>query len=453
MGRPDTTASELFARLHYVHAVRPRRRASGEPSLGFDRLDVSFPAFNRLDADLPTDSTDAIGTAGPLPVGPLPEDVADRVLIPVVETPPTLDAVFSELAGPQLAGRRSRSQSDGSRLLFRAHDERHASRRRAHWSIAAAAIVALGMLTWLVGRPSLRIPRSATRSSMGAVTARADLWSFPDDSLLGFLEVPAGSMVLGAERRLDPWADFAELPAHSVELEAFLIAKYEVTVAQFRACVVAGGCRRGGVGGAETEPARSISWAEAVEYCAWIDRTLRASEATPATLRARLSGESDGRPWHVTLPSEAEWERAVRGSDRGIAVDLPRAGTANTEMSGTGAVAAIGSFPGDRGVSGVFDVGGNVTEWTRSALRPYPYDPADGREALDCDGPRVARGGSFLRGPWYTRPTARIGLEPAMRFEDVGFRLVIVPGAAPARATRPGQPADSGSVATAVAPS
>ena len=68
---------------------------------------------------------------------------------------------------------------------------------------------------------------------------------------------------------------------------------------------------------------------------------------------------------------------------------------------------------------------GNVSEWTRSAYRPYPYDPADGRDDLAADGEKTVRGGS-----WYVRPVqARSGYRwkyPAWRkVFNVGFRVMV----------------------------
>ena len=74
---------------------------------------------------------------------------------------------------------------------------------------------------------------------------------------------------------------------------------------------------------------------------------------------------------------------------------------------------------------GLFDVHGNVWEWTRSQYRPYPYTPDDGRDRLDESGPRVVRGGSWYDRPKRCRSGFRWRYSQSQQVFNVGFRIVI----------------------------
>ncbi len=105
-----------------------------------------------------------------------------------------------------------------------------------------------------------------------------------------------------------------------------------------------------------------------------------------------------GAGHHVKLPSEAEWEKAARGTDGriwpwGQRFEKERLNGADPALSD---VSPVGCFPTGATPDGLQDMAGNVWEWTRSALADYPYSSGDGRESLDRQIPRcVLRGGSF----------------------------------------------------------
>jgi formylglycine-generating enzyme required for sulfatase activity len=141
--------------------------------------------------------------------------------------------------------------------------------------------------------------------------------------------------------------------------------------------------------------------------------------------------------WEVTLPSELEWEKAARGGlqERVFSWgDEPDPNRASYGDSQIGDTSAVGCFPANG--FGLYDMVGNVWEWTRSLWgkdwsKPefgYPYDPTDAkREALDAgdDIQRVVRGGSWLGDRGSARCAYRLRYRPVARNDRVGFRVVL----------------------------
>jgi formylglycine-generating enzyme required for sulfatase activity len=263
---------------------------------------------------------------------------------------------------------------------------------------------------------------------------RADAWLLPNEPLLGFIEVEPGAFVMGSDPQQDAAASDDEQPRHEVTLPAFFIGRYEVTVGQYRACVRDGGCAPSdhrAAEGSEDVPVRYVSWHDAMAYCGWLERRLVAWNDTPQQLRAVLAS---GGAWHVTLPSEAEWERAARGVNGrrypwGNDIDEAKA---NYAAGTRGLPIAVGSFPAGTSPVGALDMSGNVTEWTRTHYTPrypYPYRPDDGREDVDAGNlpDRVIRGGSFSNTELGLRAAARDAADTPTGFGFIGFRVAISP--------------------------
>ena len=252
--------------------------------------------------------------------------------------------------------------------------------------------------------------------------------SSPKPQAPDFVEIPAGPFTMGADRARDPMAFDNERWSATqaegvVDVPAFFIARHEVTVAEFQKFAQAGkwSVDSRATAGPSDHPVTFVSWTDALAYCRWLDATLKGSASTPPQIAQVLR---DG--WRVTLPTEAQWEKAARGTDgrRYPWGNEPRRDRANV---GSGGTVPAGSIPCPECAYGLSDMAGNVWEWTASPLQPYPYDPADDRANLDADALWVMRGGSFADSPQLIRTTTRGAAEPGARRPFIGFRVTISP--------------------------
>lgn len=224
-----------------------------------------------------------------------------------------------------------------------------------------------------------------------------------DGSLL--VRVPAGPFLMGSN---DAEAYDDEKPLHQVDLEEFWIGKYAVTNQQFRLFVSQTGYPAGSRWrDSEAEwgpqaPVVHVSWKDAQAYCAWAG---------------------------MRLPTEAEWEKAARGTSGrkfpwGDRWEPDRAWFFDNS---DGRVHPVTTRPQGASPYGCLNMAGNIWEWTMSVYRPLPYDPQGGREDPESPEPRTSRGGA-----WYTysrslRCSRRCPEIPTVRGNSFGFRVAAAP--------------------------
>jgi len=241
-----------------------------------------------------------------------------------------------------------------------------------------------------------------------------------------WVNIDAGKFPMGAQKEdpskpnYDPEAEEDESPVHEVYLDAYQIGRYPVTVEQYRRFVEdenGYGCERwwaaGGFGETKgpdgwddqvlhpNRPVVNVSWYEAAAYCAW-----------PG----------------ARLPTEAEWERAARGtSGRKYpwGDEEPDSERANYEGKVRHAT-PVGLYPRGATPGGIEDMGGNVWEWVADRYGADYYGQSPGRNP---EGPRsgdvrVLRGGAWNYKSRNLRAAARNWDEPRGRDDDLGFRCV-----------------------------
>jgi len=220
--------------------------------------------------------------------------------------------------------------------------------------------------------------------------------------------IPAGEFFMGSN---DGGAN--EKPLHKVNIsKAFAVGKFEVTFAEWDACVAAGGCPRSPedqAWGRGRRPVINVSWDDVTkEYLPWLNRT---------------TGKS------YRLLTEAEWEYAARSSTRTAYSWGNDVGQNRANCSGCGSqwdkkqTAPVGSFQPN--AFGLHEIHGNVWEWVQDCYtKNYAGAPADGSAASDTAScSRVRRGGSWDSAPNDLYPSGRLGNSPRSRFNNLGFRV------------------------------
>ena len=204
----------------------------------------------------------------------------------------------------------------------------------------------------------------------------------------------------------------------------FYIARYPVTVAQFRASGLKPR-NQDAFNGADNSPVCYVSWNEAMGYCEWLQRQFT---VVPALKNSAIGQRLQTRGWCITLPSELEWEKAARG--RLIDEVFPWRGKADTNRAnyyhdkGIKGISAVGCFPPNG--YGLYDMAGNVWEWTRSPYAKYPPQAEDKPvDRADDKTRRVLRGGAWDSDAELARCAVRFRVAPDGRHDLIGFRVVL----------------------------
>ena len=229
----------------------------------------------------------------------------------------------------------------------------------------------------------------------------------------GMVPVPAGEFIMGSDPRKDPAAGPQEQPLHRVTLDAFEIDRYEVSNVEYLRFVLSTGASWPQFWRAKpfpdkmaTHPVINVSWQEADAYCRWAGKR---------------------------LPTEAEWEKAARGSDGRMFPwgDEP-AGWIKSNIAHPGSkrgakyppLANINRY--DKGVSpyGVYQLAGNVSEWVSDWFDPDYYRKGinENPKGPEVGELKVFRGGSWNEDPEVARSAGRNGGEPTRKSYLTGFR-------------------------------
>ncbi|MCL4270804.1 MAG: SUMF1/EgtB/PvdO family nonheme iron enzyme [Anaerolineales bacterium] len=241
------------------------------------------------------------------------------------------------------------------------------------------------------------------------------------------VNIPAGAFLMGSSNdQLIPspfsneqeWLE-SETPQHQVELSEYLIGKYLVTNREYQEFIKSTGAQppRNWDGdqfptGRGDHPVVNVSWMDALSYCEW--------------LRKQTSK-------HYRLPTEAEWEKAARGSDAliwpwGNEFDPSKANTKEARIKDT---TEVGRFsPQGDSLYGCSDMVGNVWEWCNDWYNPYEYKQNAEQIIKDPQGPnegnlRIVRGGSYNRTFNDARVSVRRANDPLSVGEAKGFRVAM----------------------------
>ena len=222
------------------------------------------------------------------------------------------------------------------------------------------------------------------------------------------VSIPAGEFTMGSQD-----GDPDERPAHKVHVDAFSMDVYEVTVGQYAAFLQATGVNSPldwqtmNQPAHQKRPVANVDWVDAAAYCKWAGKR---------------------------LPTEAEWEKAARGTDGRLypwGNDPPTPLHANfgkTEWNNHGVLTPVGTFEGGKSPYGIYDMAGNVWEWVSDwyDYNYYKTSPSQNPTGPSMGGTKVIRGGAWNSNPRAMRSANRSLISPTDQGLD-GFRCAKTP--------------------------
>jgi formylglycine-generating enzyme required for sulfatase activity len=273
---------------------------------------------------------------------------------------------------------------------------------------------ALGLILLACGSPETRDASSATKPSAAPTASAATRGSAvpaPSTAIPTTHEdgemvlVPAGSFVRGSPPGI---GTSDEHPRRDIELSAFYIDRTEVTQRAYSKCIEATQCE---VPSCKTDtdfkpglrashPVVCVDWNDARTYCAWM---------------------------HKRLPTEAEWEKAARGSDARLypwGNEPPACDKANYRECERHSTVDVGTLTKGASPYGALDMAGNVWEWTADWHENdyYAKSPAKDPKGPDTSKEKVVRGGAWSYSETELLSAGRIYDDPTVRYGHVGFR-------------------------------
>lgn len=221
--------------------------------------------------------------------------------------------------------------------------------------------------------------------------------------------IPDGEFMMGS-REGDENAQRDERPAHTVYLEAYYIDQYEVTTTRYTTFFQE--TKRSWPSSWSEQvlkqhgqkPVVGVDWHDATTYCAWAGKR---------------------------LPTEAEWEKAARGTDQrlypwgnGSSSEQRANFNRGVDFKDYGVLTDVGSFEQGKSPYGVYDMAGNVWEWTADWYgdNSYAKSPERNPKGPSTGEYRVVRGGSWGSGPGHIRSADRNWVIPSNRYVYLGFR-------------------------------
>lgn len=274
--------------------------------------------------------------------------------------------------------------------------------------LAFAALPIMGILRGTTLTPFEDSPSDSTDvAPLGPVDPAQDAHEEPVQEEL--VSIPAGPFIRGTDHD-----GFDERPQRTLLLDAFAIDRYEVTNFQYQQFVEATGHRKSGPPSryaknmskmrGVNQPVVYVSWEDAEAYCQWKGRR---------------------------LPTEAEWEKAMRGTDGRLwpwgNVEQPGGANWARVQDGHEVAASAGAVPTDSSPYGVMDGAGNVMEWVADWYAESYFAEASEQnpQGPDSGTYRVLRGGGYATTGADVRITSRSKMVPDFRDETIGFRCAV----------------------------